>query len=173
MIRLPHLSPKTSTLALLFFLLPTLHAADAVPAAAEKPVMLAPLVVSAQSLREMNFHLTINRKPRIKGVKLRGIEEPIFSQVDSKSIAALAGIQVGDRLVQIGELKLDGVSIEQFEEKFKQRTEGKLLLVIRTRDFGVLRPVELNFRPPPPKTGLPQPKPKTATPDEPASTGKQ
>jgi predicted metalloprotease with PDZ domain len=147
---------KSNSSAIVLLLLgcsAALNGSDAPQVMRDEPVVLKPYVVHDKMFAEAGF--IINARAR-KGSKAAtgvvGIESflIVISKPDPRTIAGRAGLKNGDKIIQIGEVKVDGLSFREFTEEFAKRRARLLVpLVISPKGSGELRSVVLDFGAPP------------------------
>ena len=107
-----------------------LIAAEAVPV--EKPLVMVPFVVVGRSAKETGLMISATIRTQPGG--RRTIEEPVVRGVRPGSVAAEAGVTPGDRLVQIGDVKLAGLDATRWHEEYSRSHEGEVVV------FGFRKP---------------------------------
>jgi predicted metalloprotease with PDZ domain len=146
-----------------------LNGSDAPQVMRDEPVVLKPYVVRDKLFEEAGF--IINAKAR-KGSKAAtgvvGIESfvIVISKPDPRTIAGRAGLKNGDQIIQIGDVKVDGLSFREFTEEFARRRARLVIpLVISPKGSGEVRSVVLDFGAPPAESAklkAPNPPPEPA-----------
>ena len=120
-----------------FVLLP-LHADSAKPHE-EEIVKLSPYVIEATSLADAGFKF----KARFHNHMISaGIKELIIVEVGPMSEAKKAGLAVGEKILQIGDVKVDGLGIEELGVEFETKSvDGKVTLLIQSKGSDKTRTV--------------------------------
>jgi C-terminal processing protease CtpA/Prc len=114
----------------------------------EKPsesdvVKLQPCVVKAKSLKDAGFGFKAKFRHHMIWA---GIKELVIFEVGPRSDAKIAGLEVGEKIIQVRDVKVDGLSIKELKKQFEMPSEtGKVLLVIQAKDSAKTRTVELQF----------------------------
>ena len=117
-------------------------------AGSEKPsesevVKLQPCVVKAKSLKDAGFGFKAKFRHHMIWA---GIKELVIFEVGPRSDAKIAGLEVGEKIIQVRDVKVDGLSIKELQKQFEMPSEtGKILLVIQAKDSKKARTVELQF----------------------------
>lgn len=114
---------------------------------AQKPhddvVILKPYVVEAKSLAHTGFEFLAKFRYHLITA---GIKELIITKVESRSVAKKAGLEVGEKIIQVWDMKVEGLKIKELKKLFERKTEdGKIPLTIQSKDSGVIRKVVLQW----------------------------
>ncbi len=122
-------------------------------------VKLQPCVVMAKSLANADFSFVAKFRYHLIWA---GIKELVIIRVGKNSDAKKAGLAVGEKIIQIREVKVEGMGLKELQREFEMKTEtGKVQLVIQAKDSTKTRIVELQFGEP----AIPEPnQPITPTP---------
>jgi len=116
-------------------------------------VKLTPFVVEARSLANAGFKFKAKFHHHIKGA---GIKELIIVEVGPQSEAKKAGLAVGEKILQIRDVKVDGLGLEELRDEFVTKAvDGKITLLIQSKGSDETRTVVLQFPAPPKKTPNP------------------
>jgi predicted metalloprotease with PDZ domain len=106
-------------------------------------VKLQPCVVKAKSLKDAGFGFKAKFRHHMIWA---GIKELVIFEVGPRSDAKMAGLEVGEKIIQIRDVKVDGLGIKELLKQFEMPSEtGKVLLLIQAKDSGKTRTVELQF----------------------------
>jgi predicted metalloprotease with PDZ domain len=109
----------------------------------DEPVKLAPFVIKAKSLKDAGFGFKAKFRHHMIWA---GIKELVIFEVGPRSDAQKAGLEVGEKIIQIRDVKVDGLGIKELQKQFEMPSEtGKVLLLIQAKDSGKTRTVELQF----------------------------
>jgi hypothetical protein len=124
----------------------------------DEVVLMKPYVVEEKSLANAGFAF----KARFRHHMIwAGVKELIIVNVGPRSEAKKAGLEVGEKIIQIRDMKVDGLGIKALQNEFEKKSEnGKIPLIIQAKDSEKTRLVELQFSEPaaqPKKDVLPVP----------------
>ncbi|MEO7597971.1 MAG: PDZ domain-containing protein [Opitutus sp.] len=120
-------------------------------AASPKPnedgiVKLDPYVVETKSLANAGFRFKAKFHHHLKGA---GIKELTIVEVGPQSQAKKAGLAVGEKILQIRDVKVEGLAIEELQNEFETTAvDGKVPLLIQARGSDETRTVVLQFSDP-------------------------
>jgi S1-C subfamily serine protease len=130
------------------FVAVSLHATPAKPDKAEI-VKLEPFVVESTSLANAGFRF----KARFHHHLIEaGIRELVIVEVGPQSEAKKAGLAVGEKILQIRDVKVEGLGLEELQNEFQTKAEdGKVPLLIQSKGSDETRTVVLQFKHSPPK----------------------
>lgn len=117
--------------------------ADSAKPIEEEVVRLAPYVVEARSLADAGF--TFKARFRYH-MMWSGIKELIIVKVGPQSEAKKAGLSVGEKILQIRDVKVDGLGIDELRNEFETKAvDGKVTLLIQSKGSEETRTVVLQF----------------------------
>jgi len=123
--------------------------ADSAKPNEDEIVKLTPYVVEARSLAGAGFKFKARFRHHMIGA---GIKELIIVEVGPQSEAKKAGLAVGEKILQIRDVKVDGLGIKQLQNEFEiKAVEGKVTLLIQSKGSNETRTVVLQFTGPLPK----------------------
>jgi hypothetical protein len=109
----------------------------------EEVVKLDPYVVEVRSLADAGFTIKAKFLNHLIGA---GIKELIIVKVGPQSDAKKAGLSVGERILQIRDVKVEGLGIKELQEEFAAKAEdGKVTLLIQSKGSEETRTVELKL----------------------------
>lgn len=130
----------------------------------DEVVRMDPVVVEATSLASAGFKFKARFRHNLVGT---GIRELVIVEVGPQSAAKKAGLSVGEKILQIRDVKVEGLGIKELQDEFAAKAvNGKVSLLVEARGSTETRTVELQF----PNQHLPSDAPKApATPATPAS----
>jgi hypothetical protein len=135
-------------LASAFAALPLL--AEPVKPSQDEIVKLKPYVVEAKSLANAGFTFIAKFRHHMIWA---GIKELIIAEVGPRSEAKKAGLAVGEKILQIRDVKVDGLGIKELRNEFETKAvDGKITLLIQSKDSKETRTIVLQFTDPLPKT---------------------
>jgi hypothetical protein len=122
-------------------------AAPAFAADSSKPgdevVVMKPYVVEEKSLAKAGFGLQAKFRHHLIWA---GVKEIVVIKVEPRSAAKKAGLEVGEKIIQIRDVKVDGLGIKALQKEFEKKSvDGKIPLVIQAKDSAQTRMVELQF----------------------------
>lgn len=106
-------------------------------------VKMDPVVVEASSLSDAGFKFKAKFRPHFIGT---GIRELVVVEVGPQSTAKKAGLAVGDRILQIRDVKVEGLGIQELQHEFETKAvDGKVTLLVKSKGSTEPRNVELQF----------------------------
>lgn len=109
----------------------------------EDVVKLDPYVVETRSLANAGFRFKAKFRPHFIG---EGIKELIIVEVGPQSQAKKAGLAVGERILQIRDVKVEGLGLEELQNEFRtQSADGKVPLLVQAKGSSETRTVVLQF----------------------------
>lgn len=113
-------------------------------------VKLEPYVVKAKSLANAGFSFIAKFRYHMIWA---GIKELIIVEVGPRSEAKKAGLAVGEKILQIRDVKVEGLGIRELRNEFETKAvDGKVTLLIQSKGSKETRTVVLQFTEPLPKT---------------------
>jgi predicted metalloprotease with PDZ domain len=120
----------------------SLHAEQAKPKQ-DDVVKLDPFVVEASSLADAGFTIKARFLNHLIGA---GIKELVIVKVGPQSEAKKAGLSVGEKILQIRDVKVEGLGLKELQEQFATKAvKGKVTLLVQAKNSGETRTVELQF----------------------------
>ena len=125
------------------------------PKPGDEVVLMKPYVVEERSLAKAGFGFRATFRHHMIWA---GVKELIIVNVGPRSEAKKAGLEVGEKIIQIREVKVDGLGIKALQKEFEKKSEnGRIPLIIQAKDSEKTRLVELQFSEPAvqPKTEVP------------------
>jgi S1-C subfamily serine protease len=129
--------------------------AESVKPSQDEIVVLEPYVVEAKSLANAGFAFIAKFRYHMIWA---GIKELIIAEVGPRSEAKKAGLAVGEKILQIRDVKVNGLGIRALRKEFETKAvDGKVTLLIQSKDSKETRTVVLQFTEPLPKTEPNQP----------------
>jgi C-terminal processing protease CtpA/Prc len=106
-------------------------------------VNLPPYVIEAKSLADSGFKFKARFRDHMIGA---GIRELVIVEVGPQSEAKKAGLAVGDRILQIRDVKVEGLGLKELQDEFATKAvDGKVPLLIQSRGSDETRTVMLKF----------------------------
>jgi S1-C subfamily serine protease len=106
-------------------------------------VKLDPYVVEASSLADAGFSIKARFLNHLTG---GGIKELIIVKVGPQSEAKKAGLAVGEKILQIRDVKVEGLNLKELQDEFAAKAvNGKVTLLVQSRNSEETRTVELQF----------------------------
>ena len=106
-------------------------------------VKLTPYVVEATSLANAGFKFKARFRYHLIGA---GIKELIIVEVGPQSAAKKAGLAVGEKILQIRDVKVEGLGIKELQEEFETKAvDGKVPLLIESKNSNETRTVVLQL----------------------------
>ncbi|MEO6002571.1 MAG: PDZ domain-containing protein [Opitutus sp.] len=131
-----------SSLCVLGLALLPLHAKPA-KTKEEEIVKLDPYVVEMKSLADAGFTIKAKFLNHLIGA---GIKELIIVKVGPQSDAKKAGLAVGEKILQIRDVKVEGLGIKELQDEFAAKAvDGKVTLLVQSKGSDETRTVELPF----------------------------
>ena len=113
------------------------------PKPSDEVVLMKPYVVEEKSLAKAGFGFKATFRHHMIWA---GVKELIIVNVGPRSAAKKAGLEVGEKIIQIREVKVDGLGIKALQKEFEKKSEnGKIPLIIQSKDSEKTRLVELQF----------------------------
>jgi predicted metalloprotease with PDZ domain len=107
---------------------------------------MEPYVVKAKSLAQAGFGFKATFRHHLIWA---GIKELTIVIVEPRSAAKKAGLEVGEKIIQIRDVKVEGLGIGELKREFeKPSANGMIPLTIRVKDSDATRVVELQFSEP-------------------------
>ncbi len=104
-------------------------------------VKLPPYVVETKTLANAGF--TLKAKFRLIGT---GIKELVIVEVGPRSEAKKAGLSIGEKILQIRDVKVEGLGLEELQKEFEaEAVDGKVPLLIQAKGSNKTRTVVLQF----------------------------
>jgi len=126
----------------LSFALLSLHAEPAKPKQ-DDIVKMDPYVVEAKSLADAGFTIKARFLNHLIGA---GIKELIIVRVGPQSEAKKAGLAVGEKILQIRDVKVEGLGLKELQDEFAAKAvNGKVTLLVQSKGSDETRTVELQF----------------------------
>jgi predicted metalloprotease with PDZ domain len=123
--------------------------ADPAKPSEEETIRLKPYVIEEKSLANTGFSFKAKFRHHMLWA---GIKELIITQVESRSYAKKAGLEVGEKIIQIRDVKVEGLGLKELQREFETKSvNGKITLLIQAKDSNTTRTVELQFNEPPPQ----------------------
>jgi hypothetical protein len=106
-------------------------------------VKLEPYVVEAKSLADAGFTF----KARFRHHMIwAGIKELTIVKVGPHSEAKKAGLAVGERILEIRDVKVEGLGLKELQDLFEAKAaDGKVTLLVQSRGSEDTRTVVLRF----------------------------
>ena len=118
--------------------------------AGDEVVLMKPYVVEERSLAKAGFGFQAKFRHHLIWA---GVKELVIVNVGPHSAAKKAGLAVGEKIIQIREVKVDGLSIKALQKEWEKKSvDGKIPLVIQAKDSEQTRTVELQFGEPADRT---------------------
>ena len=112
----------------------------------EDVVKLDPYVVETRSLANAGFRFKARFHHHLQGA---GIKDLTIVEVGPQSQAKKAGLAVGEKILQIRDVKVEGLAIEELQSQFETKAvDGKVPLLIQSRGSDETRTVVLQFSDP-------------------------
>lgn len=109
----------------------------------EDIVKLDPYVIEATSLADAGFTIKARFLNHLIGA---GIKELVIVKVGPQSEAKKAGLSVGEKIIQIRDVKVEGLGLKELQEQFATKAvKGKVTLLVQARNSDETRTVELQF----------------------------
>ena len=109
----------------------------------DKVVTLPPYVIEAKSLADAGFKFKARFHNHMIGA---GITELIIVEVGPQSEAKKAGLAVGDRILQIRDVKVEGLGLAELQHEFASKAvDGKVSLLIQSKGSDETHRVTLKF----------------------------
>ncbi len=107
---------------------------------------MAPYVVKGKSLAQSGFGFKATFRHHLIWA---GIKELMIVNVEPRSAAKKAGLEVGEKILQIRDVKVDGLGIGELKREFERPSaNGMIRLTIQAKDSAATRIVELQFSEP-------------------------
>jgi len=117
--------------------------ADSAKTKEDEVVVLPPFDVKAQSLADTRFRFKARFRDHMIGA---GIKELIIVEVGPQSEAKKAGLAVGDRILQIQDVKVEGLGLKELQNEFATKAvDGKVSLLIQSKGSDETRTVILKY----------------------------
>jgi S1-C subfamily serine protease len=137
-----HHHPIRTGLCVFGFALLSLHAESA-KSKQDDIVKLDPYVVEASSLADAGFTIKARFLNHLIGA---GIKELVVAKVGPQSEAKKAGLSVGEKILQIRDVKVEGLGLKELQEQFATKAvNGKVTLLVQAKNSEETRTVELQF----------------------------
>lgn len=115
--------------------------ADSAKAKGDDVVTLPPYAIEAKSRADARFEWKARFHDHMIGA---GIRELIISRVGPQSEAKKAGLVVGDRILQIWDVKVEGLGLQELlDEIATKAVDGKVSLLIQSKGSDKPRTVML------------------------------
>ena len=112
----------------------------------EDVVKLDPYVVETRSLANAGFRFKAKFHHHLQGA---GIKELTIVEVGPQSQAKKAGLAVGEKILQIRDVKVEGLGLEELQSQFETKAvDGKVPLLIQSKKSDETRTVVLQFSDP-------------------------
>ena len=106
-------------------------------------VKLDPYVVEMKSLADAGFTIKAKFLNHLIGA---GIKELVIVKVGPQSDAKKAGLAVGEKILQIRDVKVEGLGIKELQDEFAAKAaDGKVILLIQSKGSEETRTVELKL----------------------------
>jgi C-terminal processing protease CtpA/Prc len=122
---------------------PLLEAKHAPKTDEEEVVKMDPVVVEASSLASAGFKFKARFRHNLVGT---GIRELVIVEVGPQSAAKRAGLSVGEKILQIRDVKVEGLGLKELQEEFASKAvNGKVTLLIEAKGSTETRTVDLQF----------------------------
>jgi C-terminal processing protease CtpA/Prc len=120
--------------------------ADPAKPSEREVVKMEPFVVKGKSFAQSGFGFKATFRHHLIWA---GIKELIIVTVEPRSAAKKAGLEVGEKILQIRDVKVDGLGIGELKREFeKPSANGMISLTIQAKDSGATKVVELQFSEP-------------------------
>jgi predicted metalloprotease with PDZ domain len=149
------MNPKIAVLCMsIVCFLSLARGADPAEPSESKVVKMEPYVVRAKSLAQAGFAFKAKFRHHMIWA---GIKELIIVTVEPRSAAKKAGLEVGEKIIQIRDAKVDGMGIRELIREFeKPSANGMISLTIQSKDSGATRVMQLQFHDPSSQTPEPR-----------------
>ena len=109
----------------------------------DEVVVLPPFAVKGHSLADFRFKFKARFRDHMIGA---GIKDLIIVEVGPQSEAKKAGLAVGDRILQIRDVKVEGLGLKELQNEFATKAvDGKVPLLIQSKGSDETRTVILKY----------------------------
>ena len=106
-------------------------------------VKMDPYVVETRSLANAGFRFKAKLHHHLDGA---GIKELTIVEVGPQSQAKKAGLAVGEKILQIRDVKVEGLDLQELQHQFETKAvDGKVPLLIQAKGSQATRTVVLQF----------------------------